>query len=156
MFLKLNLFKFPLLGSWDCIFRWPRFLLPLHDHPLNWKADAIPWFLSAVLVACESSRSFGSVFSTHAGHCFGDQSYMRIPVINPLIISWKQFSISFGLKSNIKDLERAWKLRVGLERDASPCDLCVTNSCVTHRYLNDRETEKREKKGTILQSKAQF
>ena len=38
----------------------------------------------------------------------------------------------------------------------SPCvaslDLCVTHSRITHRYLKDRTTEKREKKETVLQS----
>ena len=29
---------------------------------------------------------------------------------------------------------------------------CVTHSCITHRYLKDRTTEKQEKKETVFQS----
>ena len=31
-------------------------------------------------------------------------------------------------------------------------DSCVTHSRITHRYLKDRTTEKREKEETVLQS----
>ena len=56
-----------------------------------------------------------------------------------------------GWNGIINDLERAWKLRVELVREAF-CGLIHASHipCVTHRYLKDRKTEKRGKTETVL------
>ena len=54
------------------------------------------------------------------------------------------------MKSNHKESGTSVKITSGV--GVAPLDSCVTHSRVTHRYLKDKTTEKREKKETVLQS----